>query len=104
MNLWLIFILIGIAAFLIRISFIALIGRRQFLQWLRRALRFVPAAVFAALVVPELFYRSGVFTPASPQLIAGLVAIAIAWRTRSVLLTIISGVGVLWALNTVLAA
>ena len=103
MNLWLIFILIGIAAFLIRISFIALIGRRQFPEWLRRALRFVPAAVFAAIVVPELVYRAGVFTPFSPQLGAGLVAIVVAWRTRSVLLTIGGGIAVLWLLNTLMA-
>lgn len=102
MNLWLLFILIGLSAFLIRISFIALIGRRQFPEWLRRALRFVPAAVFAAIVVPELAYRSGVFTPASPQMVAGLVAIGIAWRTRSVLLTIGGGLLLLWLANVLM--
>jgi branched-subunit amino acid transport protein len=70
--------------------------------FLGRALRFVPAAVLTAVVIPLLFYENGVLMVSlnNERLLAGLVAVLIAWRTRrSVLFTLGGGMATLWALQ-----
>jgi branched-subunit amino acid transport protein len=91
--LWLTLIAIGLLTFLIRLSFIALLGRWQPPALLERALRFVPPAVLSAIILPEMVVRDGSLALGlgNPRWIAGILAIFIAWRTRSPLLTI--GVG-----------
>ncbi|THF55373.1 AzlD domain-containing protein [Pseudothauera rhizosphaerae] len=91
----------GLATFLIRLSFIA--GER----WLPRGeglhavLAYVPAAVLAALIAPELLVRDGsvLLTADNARLWAGLVAIAVALASRSVMATIVAGMGALWLLQ-----
>jgi branched-subunit amino acid transport protein len=57
----------------------------------------VPVAIFVSLVVPELLLVSGQvqFSLANAKLMAGLVAVAVAWRTRNILLTLLAGMAVL---------
>ena len=59
----------------------------------QRGLRFVPAAVFAALVIPELAFAGNTLRIGldNPKLVAGLVAGVVAWRTRNTLATIATG-------------
>ena len=58
-------------------------------DWLRRALRFIPAAALAALVFPALTHPAGHldFSLQNFRLLAGLGGAIIAWKTRNVLLT-----------------
>jgi len=93
--------LAGLVTFAIRLSFIALLGRVEVPPLFTRALRFVPAAVLSAIIFPELVVRGGAvdLSPGNPRLLAGLVAAGVALRTRSVALTIASGMGALWALQ-----
>jgi len=102
MNLWLILIAGGILTFAIRLSFIFLLGRVEMPEWLRRSLRFVPPAVLSAIIVPELVFHAGKidFTLNNFRLLAGILAIFIAWRTRSTLLTIILGMAALFTLQS----
>ena len=94
----------GIVTFGIRLSFIALLGRVEQPTALTRALRFVPPAVLSAIILPELLVRNGVpdLHPGNARLIAGIVAAAVAWRTRNVLLTIAVGMAALWAAQALL--
>jgi len=103
-NLWLTMALAGLLTYALRLSFIVLLGRFAVPEWFRRALRFVPAAVLSAIVVPGLFDRAGVmdFSVRNPQIWAGILAIAVAWRTRSVLLTLAVGMTALLALQMIL--
>ncbi len=66
-----------------------------------QALAYVPAAVLAALVLPALLRPEGVvdLSVDNLRLIAGLVAGAVAWYSRSVLLTLATGMGLLWLLQ-----
>ena len=100
MSVWLMMLALAVGTFMIRGSFILLFGGREFNPLLSRALRFVPASVLSALVVPQILTRdhSIVLTFDNPQLLAGLVATVVAWRTKNVLLTILSGMVVLWVL------
>ena len=104
MNPWLTMLLAGLLTYGIRLSFIALLGRITVPDWFRRALRFVPAAVLSAIIVPGLFDRGGTmdFSARNPQLWAGILAVAVAWRTKSVLLTIAAGMVALLALQLIL--
>ncbi len=94
-------VLAGLLTYAIRLSFIVLLGRFAVPDWFRRALRFVPAAVLSALIVPGLFDRAGAmdFSARNPQIWAGILAIAVAWRTKNVLLTIAAGMVALLALQ-----
>ena len=93
MNLWLVVLLAGLVTYLTRLSFILLLEKFEMPAWFRRALRFVPPAVLTAIFVPELFRPAGHLDLSfqNTQLLACLVAILVAWRTRNVLLTIAAG-------------
>ena len=96
--LWLTILGAGAVTFALRLSFIVLLERIRIPPTFRRALRFVPAAVLTAVVIPLLFYKNGVLEVSlgNERLLAGLVAVLIAWRTRSVLFTLSGGMAMLW--------
>lgn len=104
MNIWLIMLLGGLITFGMRFSFIYLFGRFEVPQTLRRALRYVPPAVLSAIVFPELLIQDGrlALDLANERLLAGLVAVLVAWFTRNTLLTILAGLGALLILQFVL--
>ncbi len=59
---------------------------------LARALRHVPPAIFAALITSSLL-QTGRPGPAAPRLLAGTLGLVIAWRTRSLPITLVAGLG-----------
>ena len=63
----------------------------------RRALRYVPAAVLTAIWAPELFLAGDAIAVSltNERLLAGAVAIAVAWRWRLTLATILAGLAAL---------
>jgi len=86
-----------VATFGQRASFLLLPDHVQLPGLLRRALRYVPAAVLTAIWAPELLLQKGVISlaPGNERLLAGIVAIAIAWRFRTTFGTIIAGLAAL---------
>ncbi|NUT78722.1 AzlD domain-containing protein [Pseudomonas sp. C1C7] len=98
---WGLFLLIGAGTFAIRLSFIQFYGSLRIPPLLSRALLYVPASVLAALVLPAVVYpdRHGTFDWSNPQIPAAILAALVAWRTRSTLLTLLVGMGTLWALK-----
>jgi len=103
MNLWLIVIAMGIVTFGIRLVPIVLLGRIEIPLVVQQALRFVPPAVLTAIIVPELLFRDGQIDVSltNVRLLAGLIAIVVAWRTKNALITIGAGMIALWVLTTV---
>lgn len=101
MNIWGIIIAAGIFTFAIRLSFIVLIGSKEIPVWLRSALRFVPPAVLTAIIFPELLLADGrlAIEPSNGRLIAGILAIIVAWRTKNAILTILTGMLTLWGMK-----
>lgn len=95
---WLVIFAIGVPTFLVRYSFIGLLGWfDEVPDTVETALRFVPAAVLAALVAPEFVAPTGTLGDVPPGILAGgLAATAVAWRTENVFATIASGMVVLW--------
>lgn len=98
--LWSVVVVIGVITFLQRLSFIQLQDRVRLPALLQRALRYVPAAVLAALVVPALVRPEGFIdlSLGNERLIAGVLAAAVAWWSGNVLLTMAVGMGMLWLL------
>jgi branched-subunit amino acid transport protein len=93
MNIWLVMLLGGLITFLIRFSLIYLFGRFQVPESMRKALRYVPPAVLSAIVFPDLFFHEGTLNLSldNTRLLAGLVAILVAWFSRNTLVTIVAG-------------
>ncbi len=105
MTLALSIVLIGVLTYLMRVAFIGP-SSLALPPTVERALRFVPPAALAALVIPDMVSHNGalVLTLANPRLIAGVVAFLIAWRTRNIAATLIVGMGLFWLLSYLLAA
>jgi branched-subunit amino acid transport protein len=101
MNIWVVMIFLGLLTFATRLSFIALLERIKLPVTFQRALRFVPIAVLSAIIAPELGYYNNALalSPTNPRLLAGLVATLVAWRTKSVIWTILAGMAVFWLLR-----
>jgi branched-subunit amino acid transport protein len=104
MNLWLVVFFAGLLTFCTRLSFILLLDRIKVPDWFRRGLRFVPAAVLAAIIMPQLATHNAVLELSfrNPQLYAGALAIFTAWRTKNVLLTISVGMAALLVIQFLL--
>lgn len=104
LSVWLLFIALAIGTFTLRFSFVYLFGKIEMPDWLRRALRYVPASVLAALVFPALTYPNGTLdlSPGNIRLLAGLGGALVAWKTRNVLWTIAVGMGLFWVLSALL--
>jgi len=104
MSLWLVILLDGLLTFFIRLSFIILLDRIKVPGWFRRGLRFVPAAVLSAIILPQLATQNATLDLSlrNPQLFAGALAILVAWRTKNVLLTILAGIAALLVFQALL--
>jgi branched-subunit amino acid transport protein len=102
-SLWLMLVIIGALTFGLRLSFIALLGRVEMPGWLKGVLRFVPVAALTAIFTPQLLAPKGPvdFSLSNARLLAGVVAIVVAWRTKNVLLTIVVGMAALLVLQLV---
>jgi len=97
-TLWAVVLVAGLGTLAFRLSFVMLFGRLEAVpDRLAFLLRFVPAAVLAALVVPAVLAPAGdVFGADPPRLVAALVATGVAWRTRDLFATIAVGMVTLW--------
>lgn len=94
----------GAITYLLRLSFILIMDRWQPPLLLQRALRYVPAAVLSAIIFPELLMRHGAIdvTFHNLRLIAGALAVWVAWRFKNLVLAIAVGMGVLLTLQWLL--
>ena len=104
MTLWLTIIAMGLVTYALRLSLITLLGRFEVPPLVSRGLRFVPPAVLSAIFVPELVQPGGKLNLSlgNARLLAGLLAMLVAWRTRNVLLTVAVGMVSLWILQSLL--
>jgi len=95
---------VAVLTYAIRVSFVAILGGAETMPpLLERALRFVPAAVLAALVVPAFVtVQPGTGGIAVDRLVAGALAVVVAWRTEDVLATMVAGMGTLWVVRLLL--
>jgi branched-subunit amino acid transport protein len=97
-KLWIVIVGLGLGTFLIRYSFIGLVGDRELPPWAVRMLRYVPVAVMPGLVAPLVVWPQATGGEPDPaRLLAAVAALAIGALTRSVLGAIFGGMAVLYA-------
>ena len=103
-TLWLTMVGMGLITYGIRLSLIMLMERVHVPEQVQRGLRYVPPAVLTAVIVPELLRPAGPLdlSLANVRLLAGVMAVVVAWRSRNALLTIAAGMAALWVLQAVL--
>lgn len=96
-------VIVGMAlvTFAVRFSFIGLAGRWSLPELVQRSLQFVPVAMLVAIIVPDLVFLQGSYalSLANGRVIAALVAALVAWKTNSVILTIVVGMLVLFGVQ-----
>ena len=104
-TIWAAMLGMGLITLLLRSSFLLLPESVRLPPLLRRALRFVPAAVLTAIYAPELMVQAGAMHLSldNARLLAGLVAIAVAWRFRRTFLTILAGMVALHVFGAMIA-
>lgn len=102
MSFWLTMLAVGLFTFATRLSFILLFGRYSVPPTLQRALRCVPPAALTAIIFPEMLAPAGAIDISfnNFRLIAGLLAIIVAWRSKNIFLTILIGMATLFLLQT----
>jgi branched-subunit amino acid transport protein len=98
---WLTIIIGGILTYAIRLSFIIFYGRIKMPSQVEQTLRFVPPAVLTAILLPDLLISNGEINISlgNARLLAGILAILVAWRTKNVTYTIVIGMLALWILQ-----
>ncbi|AUV84063.1 branched-chain amino acid ABC transporter permease [Salinigranum rubrum] len=103
-SVWAVIVAVGVCTFGIRLSFIYLFGHVDAVPpRVTQALRYVPAAVLAALVVPAIVSIEPSLgeTLTADRFLAGVVAALVAWYTEDVTATILVGLAALWVIRFV---
>lgn len=107
MNEFLLVAGMALVTFAVRYPVMALVGRIPLPERVFEALRYVPPAVLAAIIVPEVVLPSGrplFLSIENARLVAALVTVLVAWRTKNLLLTIVLGMLALWGWGWLLGA
>ncbi len=101
-RLWLTIVLAGAGTFVARISFLGVAHRMADPPVaVQRVLRMIPPAALAALVLPAFVRPGGQFDLTQPRLVAGIIATAVAFWTKNVLVTLAVGMAVVVILEQV---
>lgn len=96
-DIWMIILVLGAGTFLIRFSFLGMIGNRDLPPWVLRHLRYTPVAVLPALVAPLVAWPQATGgVPDLPRILAATVTLGLGYFTRNVLAAIIGGAGTLY--------
>lgn len=102
-QIWLIIAVLGIGTFLIRFSFLGLIGDRKMPDWVLRHLRYTPVAILPGLVAPLVLWPEATGGDPDPaRLAAAAATVAVGYVTKGVVRAMISGVAVLYGLQYLL--
>lgn len=88
----------ALVTFGVRYPVLALVSRIRLPERVLAALKFVPPAVLSAIILPKVVMPDGnvELNISNPELVASLVAMLIAWRTKNLLLTIVLGMLAMW--------
>jgi len=91
-HIWLIIAALGVGTFLIRFSFLGLIGARRLPPWVLRHLRYTPVAVLPGLVAPLILWPEATGGNLdAPRLLAACATVLAGLLTKNTLMAIIAG-------------
>ncbi|MCF2904716.1 AzlD domain-containing protein [Octadecabacter sp. CECT 8868] len=102
---WIIILILGVGTYLIRFSFLGLIGGRDLPEWVLRHLRYTAVAVLPGLVAPLVLWPTATAGEIDPaRLSAALVTFGVGLLTRNVIAAILAGGGTLFAMIAITGA
>ena len=97
-EIWTIIVLMGIGTFLIRFSFLGLVGSRPLPPLVLRLLRYTPVAIIPGLVAPLVLWPEATGGEPDPaRLAAALMTLVAGWWSRNLLVAIAAGAMTLFA-------
>ena len=91
-----------VVTFGVRYPVLALVSRVELPPLVKDALKFIPPAVLAAIIMPAVVMPTGTvdLSWGNAYLLAGIASALIAWKSRNLLLTIVAGMTLFVLLNT----
>ncbi len=97
-QIWTVIILLGVGTFLLRFSFLGMVGNRPLPDWALKLLRYTPMAVIPGLVAPAVLWPPATQGETDPaRLMAAGVTVIAGLVFRNTLVAIFAGVAVLYA-------
>ena len=97
-TVWIVIAGLAVGTFLIRFSFLGLIGDRPFPGWALKMLRYTTVAVLPGLIAPAVLWPAATGGETDPaRLIATAATLAAGVITRSVLRAVLAGLVSLYA-------
>lgn len=102
-TLWAIILSMGLGSFLLRFSFLGVVGNRPLPQWLLRHLRYTAVAILPAMVAPLIAFSNTAGTGPDPARLASAgVVIIVGYLRQSAISGILAGAAVLAVLTLIL--
>ena len=93
---WIVVVVLGLATYAIRFSFLGLLGNRALPGWLQRSLRYTAVAVLPALVAPAVLWPPATGgQPDAARLLAAAVTLVVGLATRQMIIAALAGVATL---------
>ena len=89
---WSVILGLGLGSYLIRLSFIGLIGDRPMPDWLLRHLRYAAVGILPGIAAPLVVFppdAAGTLDPA--RLVAGVATVGVGYATKSTIWAIFAG-------------
>jgi len=102
-EIWIIIALVALGTYLIRFSFIGLIGGRDLPPWVLRHLRYTPVAVLPGLVAPLVLWpeaTGGDYD--APRLLAAAVTLLLGVMFKNMMIAIFGGAATLFLMLSLL--
>lgn len=102
-QVWGIIALLGIGTFLIRFSFLGLIGGRDLPEWVLRHLRYTAVAILPAMVAPLVLWpEANGGTPDPARIAAAVVTLGVGFRLKNPIFGIVAGFATFLGLGALL--
>lgn len=97
-NIWIVIVVLGIGTFVIRYSFLGLVGRKPMPPAMVRHLRYAAVAILPGLVAPLVLWPQATGGAPDPaRILAAIVTLVVGFWTRNVLWSMAAGGVVLYA-------
>ena len=102
-EIWIMIAGVALGTYLLRFSFLGVIGDRDLPEWVLRHLRYVTVAVMPALIAPWVLWPEATGgEPDAARLLAAFVTCAVGVWRRNLVVSVIAGMATLYAVMWVL--
>lgn len=99
-DIWIIILALGVGTFVIRFSFLGILGDRELPPWLLRHLRYTAVGILPAMVTPLILWPQATGGQLDPvRIAAAALALGVGLWTKSAIWAILAGMATLWGLG-----